>query len=86
MDHLIPATPAQDFLDPIRPVAGDPFGIRAGISRQAARHGTTIGADDHDGITALEQALDDADSGGQQRPAGGQRARRAGIDPQRPHR
>ncbi len=37
MDHLVAATPAENSFNLIRPVPGDPRGILAGISRQAAR-------------------------------------------------
>src|SRR6185312_12082815 len=54
MDDLVPATPAQDRLDLVRPVAGDPFGVGAGIGGQAAGEARSIGADDKHGIAALE--------------------------------
>ena len=79
MHHLVPAAPAQQGLDPLRAVPGDPAHVRGGVGGEAAGEQFAAGSDDGDGIAALELALDGAHAGGQQRASLGERARGARV-------
>ena len=80
VDHLVTAAPAEDRLDLGRAVAGDALGVRAGIGAEAASEGGAVLAQDLDRVAAVEGAVHAAHAGGQQRAAGTQGARGAGID------
>src|SRR5690606_4029404 len=80
VDHLIPATIAQDRLDVVRAAAGDRAALVGGVADDAAAELRAVRGEHAHRVAALELAVDLDDSGGQQAPPGSERALGAGVD------
>src|ERR1700757_3711117 len=86
MDHLVPATVAEDSLDFTAFMPGDGAGIGRRIGRKTACDLAAVAVPYHHRVAAIEIALDRCDTGGEEARAALQGRSRAGIDDEHAHR